>query len=162
MRYAALLILALAACAPREPNLLNIKSNTRGPDEFAILPSKPLTIPTGTAALPPPTRGGSNRADPTPDADAIIALGGNPNAGVRDGGLLGYATRLGVSPTVRQDLAREDLEFRRDNDGRLLERVFNVNVYAKAYREQALDPYRELARLRRAGVRTPSAPPEPN
>ena len=60
---------------------------------------------------------------------------------------------------IRQTLATEDLEFRRKNDGRLLERIFNVNVYFKAYRDYALDQYAELARWRKAGARTPSAPP---
>jgi hypothetical protein len=47
------------------------------------------------------------------------------------------------------------------NDGRLLERLFNVNVYFKAYRSQELDQYLELQRLRRLGIRTPAAPPDP-
>jgi hypothetical protein len=39
--------------------------------------------------------------------------------------------------------------------------VFNVSVYFKAYRPQSLDQYAELYRLRRAGVRTVAAPPDP-
>jgi hypothetical protein len=42
-----------------------------------------------------------------------------------------------------------------------LERLFNVNVYFKAYKKQELDQYRELERFRRAGIRTPAAPPDP-
>ena len=43
----ALLIVAMApACSRnREPKLLNIASSTEGPDEFAILPNKPLQQP---------------------------------------------------------------------------------------------------------------------
>ncbi len=36
-----------------------------GPDEFAILPTKPLEMPADVAALPPPTPGAANRADPS-------------------------------------------------------------------------------------------------
>lgn len=154
-------LLALSACdRNREPSLLNVKSNNNGPDEFAIIPNKPLQQPEANAALPQPTPGGVNRADQTPFADAAVALGGSPNGGIRDGGLVNYASRYGVTPGIRQQLAAEDIEFRRDNDGRLLERLFNVNVYFKAYAKQSLDQYGELERLRRLGVRTVSAPPE--
>ncbi len=51
------------------------------------------------------------------------------------------------------------LEYRRRNNGRVLERVFNVNVYFNAYRKQSLDQYAELERLRARGIRTVSAPP---
>lgn len=170
MRLAAILIASIAATSlagceayrNRTPSLLNVKSNTEGPDEFAVLPNKPLEIPENVAAqpLPQPTPGGANRVDATPLQDATIALGGNPAGGIRDGGLVTYASRYGVSQNIRQSLAEEDLEFRRKNDGRLLERVFNVNVYFKAYRKQSLDQYAELERMRRLGIRTPSAPPE--
>lgn len=157
----------------KQPELMNIRSSTDGPDEFAVLPAKPLEMPETLAALPAPTPGGVNRTDPTPEADAIVALGGRPEAltrgGVRaaDGGLVGYASRYGVTPDIRQVLAAEDLQYRRNNDGRLLERVFNVNVYYRAYEPLSLDQYAELTRWRSVGIRTPAAPPpkkgeEPN
>lgn len=153
--------MTLSACdRNRQPSLLNVKSNTEGPDEFAIVPNKPLQQPETYAELPTPTPGGVNRADQTPFADATVALGGSPDGGIRDGGLVNYASRYGVTPGIRQQLAAEDLEFRRDNDGRVLERLFNVNVYFKAYEEQSLDQYGELERLRLLGIRTVSAPPE--
>lgn len=167
---AGIAILALAACAPRDkqPELMNIRSQTRAPDEFTILPSKPLTLPEDFAALPEPTPGGGNITDPTPQADAVAALGGNPEAvsqrGVvpaADGGLMAHAGRFGVGAGIREQLAAEDLEWRRKNDGRLLERVFNVNVYFKAYRRMALDKFAELERWRARGVRTVGAPPDP-
>ena len=49
--------------------------------------------------------------------------------------------------------------WRRKNDGRLLERLMKVNVYFKAYAEMSLDQQAELWRWRRAGAKTPSAPP---
>ncbi|NCO17608.1 MAG: DUF3035 domain-containing protein, partial [Alphaproteobacteria bacterium] len=42
---------------------------------------------------------------------------------------------------------------------RLLERLFSVNVYFKAYLPMSLDQYAELARWRAAGAGNPSAPP---
>jgi hypothetical protein len=159
-------VLALPACSSGDdtPNLMNIQQQGAGPDEFAILPSKPLTIPENLAELPPPTPGGTNRTDPTPDADAIVALGGRPGAptgGIpaSDAGLANYASRYGVTPGIRQTLATEDLELRQDNEGRVLERLFNVNVYYRAYANQTLDQHDELERWRARGVRTESAPP---
>jgi hypothetical protein len=159
--------MALAACGrgDREPELMNLRSETA--DEFGILPTKPLEMPEDLAALPEPTPGGTNRTDPTPLADAVAALGGDPAALTRDGvaagdgALISYATRYGVAPDIRQVLAAEDLEWRRTNNGRLLERVFNVNVYYSSYEPMSLDRYAELERFRRLGVRTPAAPPEP-
>jgi hypothetical protein len=72
-----------------------------------------------------------------------------------------HAARFGVTPGIRDQLAAEDLEFRRSNRGRPLERLFNVNVYFRAYREMSLDRYAELERWRAAGVRTPGVPPQP-
>lgn len=154
--------LLLAACGDRNapPQLMNIRSSTDGPDEFAILPPKPLEAPEDLTALPEPTPGGPNLTDPTPEDDAIAALGGNPVSGVRgDAGLLNHAQRFGVAGDIRATLAAEDLEWRRDNKGRILERLLNVNVYFKAYRDQALDQQAELRKWRRLGIRTPSAPP---
>ncbi len=155
----------LAACSgDGAPKLLNLSSSTNGPDEFAIVPNKPLEAPESFNALPPPTPGGANRTDVTPQADAIAALGGRPGAAVAipgsDAGIVNAATRYGVDKSIRATLAKEDLEFRRRNDGRLLERLFSVNVYFRAYSRMALDKYAELERFRRLGVRTPAAPPK--
>ena len=159
--------MALTACggATREPQLMHLRSTTNGPDEFAILPPKPLALPVDLAALPDPTPGGANLTDQHPLADAVVALGGKlpaPAAGVpaADAGLVGYSARQGSSPGIRAALAADDLEFRRKHPGKLLERAFGVNVYFKAYRDFWLDAYGELARWRQAGVATPSAPPE--
>ncbi|SFJ08500.1 DUF3035 domain-containing protein [Jannaschia pohangensis] len=162
MTIAAVLMLSLGACERANPTLFNIRKADRTPDEFSILPTKPLETPPDLTALPPPTPGGANRTDRAPQADAIAALGGNPDRGVgADGPLVAAVSRYGVQQGIRGQLAAEDLEFRRKNDGRLLERVFNVNVYFKAYRRQSLDQYAELYRLRRAGIRTVAAPPNP-
>jgi hypothetical protein len=166
--FVVLAALALAGCGDRQPELLNLRAATDGPDEFLIMPTKPLEAPPDFAALPPPTPGGRNLVDHVPDEEAVAALGGNPEAlrprgGVPagDGALVAQASRYGIAGGIRAQLAAEDLEFRRRNDGRLLERLFNVNVYFQAYERMSLDQHAELERLRRMGVRTPSAPPDP-
>ena len=164
MAAAVAAMLALTACGgDKTPSLMNVRSATNGPDEFGILPVKALELPVDLAALPEPTLGGANRTDPTPFDDAVVALGGTPGAvGIipaADGALVRHGTRFGTTAGIRETLAAEDLDYRRKNDGRLLERLFNVNVYFKAYRKQSLDQQAELKRWRRAGARTPSAPP---
>ncbi|MEL6596678.1 MAG: DUF3035 domain-containing protein [Pseudomonadota bacterium] len=157
--------MTLSACdRDRVPELLNIRSD--GPDEFAILPNKPLQAPVDYTALPQPTPGGANLVDPTPKQDAVAALGGNPSrlqrnnaSAAGDGAILAHTTRFGRAGGIRESLAAADEDYRRQNDGLLLERVFNVNIYFDAYAQQSLDAYRELERFRRLGVRTPSAPP---
>ena len=161
---AMLVVLALGACARGEPDLLSPTRSGDGPDEFAIVPNRPLQAPESYASLPPPTPGGANRTDQTPLADAAVALGGRPGAAgavpAGDGGLVRYAGRGGLEPGIRRTLAAEDYAFRSRNRGRLLERLLDTNVYYRAYRRQSLDQYAELERFRAAGVRTPAAPPD--
>ena len=162
---AGVLLLLVAGCGGNDqPILMHASAERQGPDEFAILPNRPLEMPQEVAALPPPEPGGVNRADPDPRADVARALGGNGNA-VRagspasDAALVAAAGRFGRDADIRARLAAEDLAFRRANDGRLLERWFAVNVYHRAYGFMALDKHRELERWRAAGARTPAAPP---
>ncbi len=159
------IVVFLSACGSDNPRLLNIRSSSDGPDEFAIVPNRPLEAPENFSALPPPTPGRANRVDQNPNADAIAALGGRPGVAAtipaQDAGLLASVSRYGVEDNIRGVLAAEDLEFRRRKDGRLLERLFGTNVYYRAYAPQSLNKYRELERFRGLGVRTPAAPPRP-
>lgn len=162
------LVMALAACSSgRGDKLINLNRGGDGtPDEFAILPTKPIEIPQDLNALPAPTPGGANRVDPTPQADAVAALGGNPERLNRtgqarsDGGLIRYASRYGVQSGIRPTLAQEDVAFRKANPGRVLERLFRVTRYYSVYEGSELDQTAELQKWRRRGVLTPSAPPE--
>ena len=166
---ALLVSVLLSACArgDKTPDLITLRNQSRSPDEFSILPTKPLTLPEDLANLPEPTPGGANITDPTPEADAVAALGGNPAAvtpgqiSAGSSALLAHATRFGRDANIRQTLAAEDLEYRRKHDGRLLERIFNVTVYFKAYSPMMLNQYAELERWRAAGVQTVGAPPQP-
>lgn len=173
VKIGTILVLAvsLTACGRGDeaPELMNIQSKTRTPDEFRILPNRPIEMPEDMASLPPPSPGGINRVDPDPEADAIAALGGNPARAREDSrrpssdaGLATYTTRYGVTPEIRTQLAQEDLRFRQRNNGRVLERWFNQNVYFDAYASQSLNQGSELERFRRAGVPTVAAPPPPS
>lgn len=168
----AALLLSLSACggvfggSDKEPRLMNLRSQTRGPDEFGVLPTKPLQMPENLAELPAPTPGGANITDPTPEADVVAALGGNPavlaqqTPSASNAGLVNYTGRYGRTAGIRQTLAAEDLDWRRRHDGRLLERMFNANVYYRAYAPMSLDQYAELEYWRARGVRNVGAPPE--
>lgn len=162
-----LAVLVLVASCGGNPGLMNIQSESDGPDEFAILPTRALELPPDLNSLPAPTPGGSNITDPAPVADAVAVLGGNPGQlaaqgiGAGDGALVSYAARGGVTPTIRDQLAQEDADFRSRNGPRVLERLAGSSVYLRAYRRQMLDAYTELDRWRRAGAQTPSAPPRP-
>ncbi|KIC21039.1 DUF3035 domain-containing protein [Leisingera sp. ANG-Vp] len=157
--------LAVAGCAQKGLRLIE-KPGT-GPDEFLVLPSKPLSAPEDYSSLPAPTPGGSNITDPTPQAEAVAALGGNPSALVPgagvpsgDAALVTASSRYGVEQGVRETVAEEDAAFRHRNRrvGRI--KLFPVDRYEQLYEKQTLDPHAANEQFRRAGVATPSAPPE--
>jgi hypothetical protein len=156
-------VLLLSACADRGEvvSLKQLRSPHDGPDEFAIVPPRPLELPKDMTALPDPTPGGENRTDQRPLDAAVSALGGRPGAGGSDGALVAATTRFGIEPGVREALASEDERIRRRNKPRLLERIFSTNVYNRAYERQQVRQYPELERWRASGRRTPAAPPDP-
>lgn len=137
----------------------------KGPDEFAVVPTKPLTMPDDFTTLPTPNVGAANRVDQNPNKDAVAALGGDSAALDRttvrgsETALLNSATRYGVAADIRQTLAAEDAQLRGRNGARLLERAVGQKIAPNAYKDQTLDNQRELLRLRQRGVRTPTAPP---
>lgn len=159
---------ALTACTSRGEPLMNLKQDGAGPDEFGIVPNKPLETPKDLSFLPDPTLGGTNRVDQTPRRDAVAALGGR--TGLLDSdriqsgeqAIVSAASRFGVNPDIRRTLAAEDEAFREDVLILPLERLFKVNVYLKTYESQSLDEQRELLRLRALGIRTPTSPPPPD
>ncbi|WP_435165730.1 DUF3035 domain-containing protein [Falsirhodobacter sp. 1013] len=153
--------LTLSACGGSDdPNLIRLRATGNGPDEFSVVPQRPLEMPPSLNELPPPTPGGVNRTEPNPQGQAIVALGGNPNAGTAgDRALLTATNRYGTQANVRGDLATDDQTFRDGNRGRLLNRVFSNTTYYQAYSDQTLDPRSEAARWQEQGLRTPAAPP---
>ena len=159
-----LALLALAACGDRgeESVLDRVSSGTiQSPDEFAVLPAKPLILPDDLAALPPPTPGQTNRADLTPIQDLEVALTGRTGRGVASGAdaaMLRTATRGGITPGIRQVLAEEDVVWRDTHKGLVLERLLLRNSERVTYRQMILDAEAELRRLRALGIQVPQLP----
>ena len=160
-----LTLMGLAACS-NDGRLRDLSNPAEGPEEFAVVPNKPLQQPPSFAALPPPAPGGASRTDLTPNADAVAALGGNPArlapSGVpaSDAALVASAQRYGVPENIRAQLAAEDAAFRRGKSRFTNIRIVAVDRYNQAYRRQALDPFEAQRQYRAAGARTPTAPPE--
>lgn len=160
-------VMVLSACGNRNKDiqLRRLNDAGNGPNEFAIVPGKPLQEPESFSALPPPTPGGANRTDVSPFADAVSALGGNPRAltlsqpSGNDGALLNHSRRFGVTPDIRATLAQEDINVRRKR-GRV--NILNIGPeddYTLAYKRQWLNSRAEDERLRARGINTSSAPP---
>lgn len=169
MRAHALMIglaaaLTLTACSGGQ-GLMNLDAGRTTPDEFAVLPTRPLSMPADLAVLPAPTPGGANITDPTPRADAVAALGGDParivdqGIGAADQALVAHASRNGTDPQIRATLAQADQAFRQRSSRRPLEALVGTSVYYRAYRGQSLDAAAELLRWQRAGAITPTSPP---
>lgn len=162
-RFAVLILipLALSACADR--GLRQVTHDGDGPDEFMIAPVKPLEEPSNYNTLPVPTPGQSNLTDRSAVAEGIVAFGGRPDTGTTvpasEAALVQHASRLGVTPGVRLELAQADAAFRKRKGRFTRIRLVPVDRYNQAYRSQSLDALAEEARWQRAGARTPSAPP---
>lgn len=156
--------IVLSACGSRDKDIVltKLRNDGAGPDEFAIVPGKPLQEPANYTTLPQPTPGGVNITDQNPLADGAIALGGNPAAkrGISpaDGALVNHSRRFGVIAGIRQTLRREDSEIRR-NHGRVNILRIGPDNYNRAYRRQWLESKEEAARLRSLGIPTSSSPP---
>ncbi len=128
------------------------------PDEFMVLPTKPLEMPGDLAALPVPAPGTTNLVDYEPRAEAVAGLSGKPTLATADGS--GLLARSGPgAPGIRAELATEDVQYRADNRGLLLERAFARDKDALIYRRMTLAQAQEYERIRAAGIGVPAAPP---
>jgi hypothetical protein len=165
MRFVAVLVLiplALAGCA--NDGLRDIRGSATGPDEFMVRPVKPLAEPVNYTSLPVPTPGQANLTDRDAIAEGIEAFGGRPQAtdgGIpaSDGALVQQASRFGVASNIRQELGETDAAFRKRKARFTQFKVVPTDRYNQAYSRQSLDAAAEAERWRRAGARTPSAPP---
>ncbi len=129
------------------------------PDEFMVLPTRPLEMPSNLNALPPPTPGRANLVDYRPNAEAVAGLTGRQGpAGTADGSALVARTGTG-NPQIRGTLAVEDAQYRAENRGRLFERWFSRDKVALTYRNQTLDAPTTFEAMRARGVGVPAPPP---
>lgn len=163
-RIAVLILITLTLSACANTGLRDLRTNSGGPDEFLVQPVKGLEAPTDYSALPAPTPGQANLADRSAINEGVVAFGGrptSPDAGIpaSDGALVQHASRRGVDPNIRQDLAEADAKFRKRKARFTQIRIARVDRYEQTYRRQALNPETEAAKWRRAGARTPSSPP---
>ena len=159
---ALLAVTVLAACENK--GLRQITPRGDGPDEFIIVPAKPLEAPESFTALPQPTPGGFNRGDQRPLEDSVAALGGqrtSPNAPIpgSEAALVNHTSRFGREANIRATLAAADADFRKRQSRLTQIRLFKEDTYNLAYRREALNPGRTADQFRRAGIPTPSAPP---
>lgn len=152
---ALIFVTLLGACGGGDKGLRDLRNPGNGPDEFSVLPVKPLEMPATLNTLPPPVTGAPNRVDTSPVAEGIAALGGRAGAGATDNALIAAASRFGVPQGTRDTVTAEDTDLRTLASG-LFRRG---GRYFGAYADQALDAQAELARLRAAGVQTVTAPP---
>lgn len=158
-----ILVIGLAACENK--GLRDLSDPAAGPEEFSILPNKPLQTPENFAALPAPTPGQANLVDATPKQDAVAALGGNParlgETGIpsSDSALVANASRYGVPGNIRATTSAEDADFRKRRGRFTNIRLFRTDRYAQVYKKQTLDSQKTLNTYRRANRKTPTAPP---
>ena len=101
----------------------------------------------------------SNRVDFDPHSEAIAGLTGRPAAaGNADGAAL--VARAGPrDPSIRAQLAAEDVTWRQTHHGLLLERWFTRDPTALVYQSMVLDAPAEFERMRARGVQVPAPPP---
>ena len=140
----------------------DFKIRDAGPDEFSIIPTKPLEIPEDTVTLPEPTLGSKNRVDVEPERDAIVALGGKPDRldseliARDEQALIAAASRTGVSGNIREQIDADAEVIAKKKRPRFFQRWIGHDGRLQTYKAEALDPTTETNRLRRQGVRTPS------
>lgn len=135
---------------------------TSSPDEFTVLPSKPLEQPTTYNTLPTPTQNDINLANQRPISDAVVALGGNAAAlnGTRstpaEAPLIAAVSRNGVTDNIRTILANESATKRKGRNGdRFLYRLTGRPDPKGRGSKDAIDPELEAIRLHELGIKTP-------
>ena len=150
---------AVAGCQGRgAAGVLRSAGVAGTPDEFMVLPTKPLEMPKDLAALPAPMPGAVNRVDYQPHQEAVAGLTGRPALSTASGTALVARTGLG-DPDVRSKLAVDDANWRATHHGLFFERMFTRDPSSVVYKPMVLDAPAELERLRRMGVEVPPPPP---
>jgi len=131
------------------------------PDEFLVLPQKPLEMPSDMTALVEPDPSARSRVALDPHASAKRALGGT-GAGYKatgtDNAILAAARIRPVDPNIRQELRTEDNKKRARPSGFVgFLDLFRITPREQTiYNDEKLDARAELLKRRQQGVRTPS------
>lgn len=161
-RLFGLLLAALMVQGCAEGGVAGVlrSAGSGSPDEFMVLPTKPLELPTDMAALPPPTPGALNRVDFNPRQEAVASLTGRENAAAGTANGAALIARAGpAAPGIRAQLATEDAQFREDNRGKLIPRLMFTDQDELIYGGVTLDAGAAYEALRARGVSVPPAPP---
>ena len=146
------------------------------PDEFAVVPSLPLVVPSDLATLPPPQPGMQRPQEQTPAAMASTAIFGTNIVGTTDqgaaapvglpgrlppsageAGLIQEAASGGVDANIRGELNRAAAP---SAETSLVDSIIPWSGSA-AETLTVIDPHAEAARLRAVNVPTPEAGPKP-
>jgi hypothetical protein len=157
------LVLAVSGCSEGGlAGALRSSGATSTPDEFLVLPTRPLEIPDDLASLPPPTPGAPNRVEYQPETLAVTGLTGQQGTARTASGaaLLARAGAASNDPLIRTRLAQEDAEYRASHGGRLLERLFARDQDALVYRDMTLDAAAAYEQMRARGVQLSAPPPD--
>ena len=153
---AAVAMVALLGLAGCEDNSLRSQLGLlhQGPDQFAVLPNRPIEVPDHDD-LPPPEPGAASPIAPDPLGEVKLALGSvaaaplsEPSDGERT--VMAMLGPLPVEDGIREMLAAEHEEML-DEDTPLVHKIFGIEQ-RRYRRANALDASEELDRLRGAGV----------
>lgn len=159
---AAALLLAACSGSGEPPVTLQEASLKNGaPDEFLVLPQRPLTVPEDLETLPEPDPNAGSLVEIDPFVEARKAVGGNgggTSASAADNAILAAARTVGRTPNIREELAAEtDAKLTR---GRGILGFFDRFRIAPrkrtAFNDQKLDAIGELKKRQAQGVKTPS------
>ncbi len=142
--------------------VLNLRQTALAPDEFLVVPQKPLQTPADLTTLPAPEPGEPDLVTIDFERNLLAALGGTePSAGAvpaRDGAFVDAVRSSGGStPDIRAVLRDEDQAFREARKGRLA-RLEKRRQAVSLYEKMLLDAEAEAFRLRSLGVKTPALP----
>lgn len=156
------LVLAAGGCGEGGlAGVLRSSGATSTPDEFLVMPTRPLEIPENLASLPTPTPGAPNRVEYQPEAIAIAGLTGQDSMRTASASaLLARAGAGSANPQIRTILAQEDIEYRNRHRGRVLERLFSRNKEALIYQDMTLNAPVVYEAMRERGVNLSAPPPD--
>ncbi len=159
------MIASLSACSrdgSARNALAGLRQSAIAPDEFLVVPQKPLETPSNLSTLPTPAPGQANRVTIDFEQNLLQALGGRGAGSGRvtssEAAFIKAARgSVGVTENIRDVLRAEDLAFREAHKGQI-ERLARQREAASVYDVMLLDPLAEVRRLRSLGIKAPTVP----
>jgi len=142
---AGIAVIITGCGGPGDSGRLSLDPRPLPPDEFLVVPSQPLQMPTDFAALPTPEPGAANLSDIDPTTGLARALGGRATGIPKSEAALVAAVGQPAPEIVEA------------KEGRLLDRILGRDDKPNET-SQRLDPFAEAARLRALGI---DVPPDP-